>query len=135
MLARVPKNFRKYLNLASVRFESVLAASEIVRLAGNADTARLRPQVFECEIERRQQVIKSGVYVAVPEKVTEAKPLGELKDDKSVGSRFSCRFRNSLAKLNEVGSRLTALEAYPQSLPFPRRVDRQKYVRQRCRRK
>jgi hypothetical protein len=52
MLARVPKNFRKYLNLASVRFESVLAVSEIVRLAGNADTARLRPQVFECEIER-----------------------------------------------------------------------------------
>ena len=63
--------------------KSVLAVSEIVRLAGNADTARLRPQVFECEIERRRRVIRSGVYVAVPEKVTEAKSLGELKDDKS----------------------------------------------------
>ena len=79
MLARVPKYFRKYFNLASVRFESVLAISEIVRLAGNADTARLRPQVLECQIERRQYVIKSGVYVAIPEKFTEAKPLGELE--------------------------------------------------------
>jgi len=65
---------------------------------------------------------------------TEAKSLGELKDDKSVGSRFSCRFRNGLAKLDEVCSCLTALEACAQSLPFPRRVDRQKYVGQRCRR-
>src|ERR1700735_207396 len=83
MLSRVPKHLRKYFNLAGVRFESVLAISEIVRLAGNAYTARLRPQVLEGEIEGRQHVIESGVYVAIPEKVTEAKPLGELKDDKS----------------------------------------------------
>ena len=105
-----------------------------MRLAGNAYTARLRPQILEREIERRQYVIKSSVYVAIPEKVTEAKSLGELEDDKSVGSGFSRRFRNGLAKLDEVCSRLTAFEAYAQSFPFPRRVDRQKYVGQRCRR-
>ena len=79
MFARVPKYFRKYFNLASVRFESVLAIAKIVRLAGNAYTTRLRPQILERQIERRQYVIESGFYVAIPEKVTEAKPLGELE--------------------------------------------------------
>src|ERR1700733_826282 len=130
MLACVPKYLGKYFNLASVRFEAVLSITEIVGLAGNTYATRLRPQMLELQIEWRQYVIKSSVYVAIPEKVTESKPFGELKDDKSVGSRFSCRFRSSLAKLNEVGSRPTAFEAYPQSFPFPRRVDRQKYVRQ-----
>src|SRR6185312_12267336 len=134
MLACVPKYFRKYFNLASVSFEAVLSVPEIVRLARNTYAARLGAQILERQIERFQYVIESGVYVAIPEKVAEAKPLGKPKDDKGVRSRFSCRFRNSLSKLNEISSRLTAFESDAQRFPFPRRVNWQKYVSQRCRR-
>jgi hypothetical protein len=88
MLARVPKHLREYFNLASMRFESILAISEIVRRAGNAYTTRLLPQILERQIERRQYVIEPGVYVAIPEKASQAKPFCEFKNDKSVRSRF-----------------------------------------------
>src|ERR1700734_3975958 len=112
MLARISKYFRKYLDLPCVGFESGLAILKIVRRALDTYAVRLLPQCLKRQIERRQYVIQPGIYVAIPKKVAEAKPLGELEDDKSVRLRFPCRLRNGLPKLHEACSSLTAFEAY-----------------------
>ena len=67
VLTRIAKNFRKDFDLAGLRLKALMAITIIIRLASQANSTGLRAQIVKRQFEWRQDRIKTGIDIAVPE--------------------------------------------------------------------
>src|ERR1700722_5279148 len=67
VLTCIAKNLGEDFDLTGLRLETLMAITKIVRFASQANSARLRTQIVKGQFERRQDRIKAGIDIAVPE--------------------------------------------------------------------
>src|SRR5262249_58197598 len=100
---------------------------------GCVESRRMRSKLIQGDATWTELLPVTGVYVAVPEMLTEAKARGEAEDDIGVGTCLTRRLNNRLPKLNARLRLRADVKSDLESLAFEARRDGYYNIRKRGR--